>query len=122
MPSKIVTVGITAVKLLEWNDYRTQATVTMLPTTQIAANSGRVHVGIGLVPTPTPGDPNQGNSLAQSDRLGFTEAYPGDPAVPKNEIWGIASIAGQVLEVFEEVYDPTKPTRAIPVRDVGRGA
>ncbi|SRR5712692_7248588 len=121
MGQKLVTVGASAIKLLEWNDFRVELSVTMLPTTLIAGNTGRVHVGVGQVPNSVAGDPNQGDALAQSDSLKFSESFPGDPTVPHNEIWAIATIAGQVVRVFEEVFDPSKPTRAIPVRQVPGG-
>src|SRR5712692_4299463 len=116
MGQKLVTVGTSPVRLSEYNAYRVAVSVTMLPTTLIAGNTGRVHVGVGLVPSTVAGDPNQQDSLAQADQLKFSESYIGDPSVPKEIIWGLATIAGQVVRVYEDSFDPTKPPRAVPVR------
>ncbi len=119
MPSKIVSVGLTPVRLALWNDYRTQIQVTMLPTTLVPGNTGRVHVGVGVVPNTVAGDPNQGDAIAQADQMGFSEAYPGDPSVPHQDLWALATVAPSIVEVFEESYDPAAPPRALPVRVIG---
>src|SRR5712692_1824017 len=106
MVDLIASIGTAAKRILEYSPYRTNLQIFMLATDRIAGNTGVVFIGVGFPPTAVNGDPNQGKSLKSAGSITWQEAYPGDPSVPKLEVYAIADSANQIIEVIEDRYDP----------------
>ncbi|MEM2351928.1 MAG: hypothetical protein QXT26_05935 [Thermoproteota archaeon] len=96
-----VTVGTVGIMVLRPNPYRTGYRITMPTTSLYPANTGRVHIGEGYIPTPDPNAPDCGDIITQGISIEVSEAYPNDPSVFKGEIYAIANTADQVILVDE---------------------
>ena len=101
MPSQI-RVGTTAKLLLGPNLTRRGWTATFPPTQLFAANTGRIHLGLGFIPSTVVGAPDQGFVLIPGSFIGDEKLWEQDKGVYRGEIWAIASVAGQLLWVDEE--------------------
>ncbi len=66
----------------------------------MAGNTGRIHVGRGFPPTPTVGEPLEGTMLTQTGEVSERKQFESD-TVFQGDIWLIASIAAQLVEVEE---------------------
>ena len=101
-PPILVTVGTSPVQLLPPNAYRTQYLIVFPSSAKIAGNTGIIYVGVGQVPTATGGVGQFGHSMLGGETFGETAQYPSF-AVTKDAIYAVASIASQIVEVYEVV-------------------
>ena len=74
----------------------------MLPTGVAAGNTGKVFIGLGLIPNAVVGDPNQGEILISGAETGQTKAYDTDPSVWKGIIWAVADTDNQECTFDED--------------------
>lgn len=96
-----VKVGTTPVLALESNKKRNVWSVTMIPSSIEAGNTGIVFLGRGFQPTPTVGSPAQGELLKQADTLSEAKTFAEDTSVFKGQVWIVSDTADQVVEVYE---------------------
>lgn len=99
-PPIIVTVGTTPIKILEYNEKRTQYLIVYPSTGKIAGNTGTVTIGIGQIPSATGGAGQQGHIMIGGETFGETAQYP-NFSVSKEAIYAVASAATQIIEVFQ---------------------
>ena len=88
--------------LLNPNPKRTKFSVQMQAELVDAANTGMIFVGIGFQPTPTVGEPLQGEVLIQSAVI--ERPRVGEPLTEreKGAVWAVSNAANQTLVVEEE--------------------
>jgi len=101
MAQRRYSIGTSPEIIANQNDKRASLSITMLPTSIEAGNTGRIHVGKGFPPSSTLGDPNQGDPLIQGEQVQEQEQFPDDPSLHKGQWWAVASIASQILIVDE---------------------
>lgn len=100
-----VTVGTSAVLALMGNAGRIAWRVTMPSSGIIAGNTGRVHVGRGLPPSTDLTSPITGDMVVQGGEVRETKQFKED-RVFNGDLWLIASAAGQVVIVEEDLDLP----------------
>lgn len=101
MPSALI-VGTSPKLMLGPNLTRRGWTATFPPSQLFAANTGRIHLGLGFIPSTVVGSPDQGFVLIPGSFIGDEKLWEQDKGVYRGEIWAVASIAGQLLWVDEE--------------------
>lgn len=119
MPAQLL-VGTVPKLLLGPNLTRRGWTATFPPTQLFAANTGRVHLGLGFIPSTVVGSPAQGFVLIPGSFIGDEKLWEQDKGVYRGEIWAVASIAGQLLWVDEEWVQgaetpPELPPELMPI-------
>ena len=100
--AKTRTVGTDPVQLLADNEDRHAWAVIMPSSTLIAANTGRVHVGLGFIPSSVVDAPDSGLILRAGFQLGDQIEAGLKREVYKGAIWARGSAAGQVVQVDEQ--------------------
>ena len=102
---KVLTIGSTPVLALTGNGTRRRGwRVTYISSAKIAGNTGRVHLGRNYAPNTTLGDPNSGDAITQSEERTEAKRF-NDDHVFGGDIWLVATIATQQLEVEETLED-----------------
>jgi hypothetical protein len=99
------TIGTTPVLALMGNALRIAWRVTMPSSAIIAANTGRVHVGRGYQPSTDLTSPIIGDFVTQGGETREAKAFKED-RVFVGDLWLIASVAGQVVIVEEDLDLP----------------
>ena len=104
-PPIIFSVGTTPVLLLSKKESRKQYIVVYPSTSKVAANTGIVYLGIGMVPTATGGNTSAGHIMQPGESFGESDSSPQNNIydVSKEAIYAVASTSGQILEVYEVV-------------------
>ncbi len=120
MPSQIV-VGTTPKMLLGPNLTRRGWTATFPPSQLFAANTGRIHLGLGFIPSTVVGAPDQGFVLIPGSFIGDEKLWEQDKGVYRGEIWAVASIAGQLLWVDEEWVQGAETPPGLPPEQIPAG-
>lgn len=101
-PAQIFTVGTKPVLILNGNPRRFSYTIIMLASNIASGNTGLVFIGQGFDPTATVGGQNSGHAMAGGDVFGETKSALQD-AIFNGSIYAVASVADQIIEVFEVV-------------------
>ena len=101
MSQKQVTVGTTPVILAQHNENRASISVSMPPTSIIAANTGVVYVGKGFVPRAVVGSPDSGDPINQGTQVSDVPQFDGDQSLFKGQWWAISDTAAQKIVVDE---------------------
>ncbi len=101
--ARIRTVGTDPVQAMGDNDGRRAWTVIMPATSIVAGNTGRVHVGLGFIPSTVVSSPAQGFALVAGEQIGDEMIFEGDISVYRGSVWLVASVAGQVVWIDEAI-------------------
>lgn len=101
----IVTVGTSPNLVMTANPLRKAWRVTFFSTALFVGNTGNLFVGRGRIPTATLGDPNQGSVLIQGQQILESRSYEED-SIFQGDMWLLASAAGQIVEVEEDLELP----------------
>ncbi len=115
----ILIIGTSPRLALASNPTRRGWTVTFPPSTLIAANTGRIHLGLGFIPSTVLSSPVQSFVLLPGGFIGDEKLWEQDKGVYRGEIWLVATIANQVVWVDEEWVQgaetpPEGPTVTVP--------
>lgn len=97
------TVGTTPVLALAAHKRRTYWSITMLPTALAAGNTGVLFGGKGFIPSTVVGNPDPSFILSQGGQYAQGEQYQDDANIFRGEVWLVASVAGQVVQVDEVI-------------------
>ncbi len=101
--SRLVTVGVAPIQVLQDNPARVGWQAIMPSTTIEAGNTGRVHLAKGFIPSTVVGAPDQGDILVAGTNIGEEKLYEEDTSVFKGSVWAVASAAGQRIWVDEAI-------------------
>jgi hypothetical protein len=103
----IWTIGTTPVTVLNQKVNRIQYQIVYPPSSKIAANTGLVYVGLGVIPNPTAGGSAAGHIMEPGESFGETVTPGPGPRglddVSKDAITLVASTSGQIVEVYEVI-------------------
>ncbi len=81
---------------------RAKFSILFIPSSIVAGNTGRIHVGKGFVPTSTLAAPNQGDVLNAGASIEEKEDFPSDDSLFRGQVWVIASAADQEI-ILEQI-------------------
>lgn len=101
-PAQVQTIGTSPVLILKGNPNRFSYTIIMLGSNIASGNTGTIFIGQGFQPTATVGAPNSGHAMTAGDTFGETKSAQQD-AIYDGDIYAVATIAGQYIEIFEVV-------------------
>lgn len=101
MSQRQYAVGTDPVLLAQDNPNRTSVSVSMIPSSIAAANTGVVYIGKGFPPSAVIGAPSSGDPISQGSQFAETEQFVNDPSVFRGQIWAVADTAGQLIVVDE---------------------
>lgn len=101
MAQRTITIGTSPVLLANYRPSRSSISVSMIPTSIQAGNTGVVYVGKGYPPTATSGSPQCGDPVNQGTQFAETAQYVGDSSLFTGQLWATADTAGQVVVVDE---------------------
>ena len=108
MAQRQISVGLTPTLLANGNELRTAISVSMIPSSIVAANTGVVYVAKDSPPAASAGGPTSGDPITQGAQWAEVGQYAGDPNVFKGQVWAIADTAAQLV-VIDETSGPPKP-------------
>jgi hypothetical protein len=98
---RIRTIGTNPVQVAADNPDRRAYNLLMPATSVESGNTGRIHIGLGFIPSTVVGSPVQGHILTQGDQLRDEMLFADDYSVWRGSIWAVASVADQRLWVDE---------------------
>ncbi len=118
MAQRQFSVGTTPVLLANGNAKRTAISVSMIPSSISAGNTGVVYVLKGAPPQASVGEPSSGDPISQGSQWQEVGQYTGDPNIYKGPLWATADTAAQLVVVDEttEDYTPNERQR-LPYRN-----
>ena len=98
-----ITVGTTAVLLLNPNPKRRYFLIQFISTSIDAGNTGIVFIGRGQQPTAAIASENSGEMMTQGSAIEEIKSFEGDPRPFKGALWALSDTASQELEVQEDI-------------------